>query len=251
MTSHVPDATLVIVDHLAALRNEGRLLLATARRGPGRTVPTCPGWAVRDVVRHVGQLYRLRAEQVRGRHQERLRDPGPSPQDDGALLAWCEDALAEIADVLAATDPAEPIWSWKRDDRTAGFWRRRMAHETAVHRVDVQCAFGDVTHVPDEAALDGIDEVLDSILVAFSRRDVGGDGRTAALWTGDRIWRVTPYDDRVDLDRAPGAAQATVTGEPSELFLWLWGRRPDESVTIEGAGDVARWPRDRIARLTG
>lgn len=239
------------VDFVAVAEREGKLLAAAARGGPHRPVPTCPGWTVGDVVAHAGQVHRKVAEQVRGRHQERIKDAPVPPDDEDALFAWYEDGLADLVAALAAADPAEPVWAWKRDDRTAGFWRRRMAHEATVHRVDVQSAFGDVTHVDDDLAVDGTDEVLDAFLVAFSRRDVGGDGRTIAVRTGGRIWRVTPEQERVRLDRGPGPAEATVSGEPSELYLWLWGRRPDESVHIEGDRSLATWPRVRIARLTG
>ena len=41
-----------------------------------------------------------------------------------------------------------------------GFWFRRMAHETVIHRVDAELAAGLPTaHVPDDLAIDGIDEV--------------------------------------------------------------------------------------------
>lgn len=239
------------MDLLETLRREGELLATTARGGTGRPAPYCPGWAVRDVVAHLGQLHRMRAEQVGGRHQERIKEVPAAPDDEGMLLSWYDEGLADLVEVLTATDPAEPVWTWKRDDRTAGFWRRRMAHETTVHRVDVQSAFEDVTHVDDDLAVDGIDEVLDSILVVFSRREVGGDGRTTAVRTGGHIWRITPHQDRVDLDRSPGPAEATVSGEPSELYLWLWGRRPEGSVHIEGDRSLGTWPRARIARLTG
>lgn len=246
------------MDPLAVLRHEAELLAAVARGGLDRSVPPCPGWTVRDVVVHLGRVHRLRAEQVRGRHQQRLEEleqPVDPPEGDDALLAWYREGVADLVHVLAEADDDEPVWSWQRTNRTAGFWKRRMAHETTVHRVDVQSAFGDVTHVDDSVAVDGVDEVLDAIMVAFSRRSVGGDGRTVAFRTGDHIWRVTPQPEQVDLDRSPGPApglvQATVSAEPSELYLWLWGRRPDESVHVEGDWSLAAWPRRRIAKLTG
>lgn len=242
------------MDPLAVLRHEGELLAAAAGGGFDRPVPPCPGWTVRDVVVHVSEMHRLRAEQVRGRHQQRLTQtepPARPPDEDAALAGWYREGLADLVHVLDTVEDDEPVWSWQRTNRTAGFWKRRMAHETTVHRVDVQSAFGDVTHVDDDVAVDGVDEVLDAILVAFSRREVGGDGRAVAFRTGDRIWRVTPQAERVDLDRSPGPIQATVSAEPSELYLWLWGRRPDESVHVEGDWSLAAWPRRRIARLTG
>src|SRR3712207_7465665 len=42
----------------------------------------------------------------------------------------------------SAADPAAPTWSFTTD-RTAGFWVRRQALETAVHRWDAQHAAGE------------------------------------------------------------------------------------------------------------
>jgi hypothetical protein len=48
-----------------------------------------------------------------------------------------------------------------RPDQTVGFWIRRMAQETVVHRVDAELA-AEVAPgaIPDDIALDGIDEFL-------------------------------------------------------------------------------------------
>ena len=40
------------------------------------------------------------------------------------------------------------------------------------------------------------------------------------------------------------AADATVSGDPSDVLLWLWGRLGDDAVTIEG--DATRF-RKRLA----
>ena len=45
-------------------------------------------------------------------------------------------------------------------DQTVGFWYRRMALETVVHRVDVETGFGVPRAVNAELAVDGIDEVV-------------------------------------------------------------------------------------------
>ena len=41
-----------------------------------------------------------------------------------------------------------------------------------------------------------------------------------------------------------------VSGEPSELLLWLWGRRPDTAVTREGDGDLLTGFRERLKVVT-
>jgi hypothetical protein len=44
----------------------------------------------------------------------------------------------------------------------------------------------------------------------------------------------------------PAPADATVSGEPSEVLLWLWGRRPDSAVRVEGAPAVLAGFRERL-----
>ena len=56
-------------------------------------------------------------------------------------IDWFEDGVDLVTDALLRVDPTSPAWSWT-DDRTAGFWARRQANETAVHRWDAQLADG-------------------------------------------------------------------------------------------------------------
>ncbi len=58
-------------------------------------------------------------------------------------------------------DPDEPAWTWDADSQNAGFRYRRMAHEAAVHRVDVEDGAGVLPMpVAPARAADGIDELL-------------------------------------------------------------------------------------------
>jgi len=41
-----------------------------------------------------------------------------------------------------------------------------------------------------------------------------------------------------------------VSGEPSELLLWLWGRRPDSAVTVEGDAELLAGFRARLKVVT-
>jgi hypothetical protein len=121
-----------------------------------------------------------------------------------------------------------------------------------VHRVDVESAFDQVTHVDDELAVDGIDEVLD-LFLAYQADDVGPDGPgrgTVAVRTGHRIWRLELQPDAVVVSREPGPAEALVSGEPGELYLWLWGRRPDSAVVLEGDENLLAGLRARLTVVT-
>ena len=56
--------------------------------------------------------------------------------------------------------PGDHAATWWPPDQTVGFWLRRMAHETSIHRRDVESAVGAETPVAPDLAVDGIDEVL-------------------------------------------------------------------------------------------
>ena len=51
-------------------------------------------------------------------------------------------------------------------------------------------------------------------------------------------------------DRDRVTSHATVSGEPSELLLWLWGRRPLSAVTVEGDEAVIAELRERLSLAT-
>ena len=62
--------------HIARLRAEGELLAGTAERaGFDAPVPACPGWRVRDLLKHLGYVHRWAAGYVREQHA-RWVEPG-------------------------------------------------------------------------------------------------------------------------------------------------------------------------------
>ena len=78
-----------------------------------------------------------------------------------------------------------PAWSWWEPDQTVGFWYRRMALETVVHRVDVETQFGPPSAIDAALAVDGIDEVLTLMLA-------GDDEAAARRSRAPARWRCSP-----------------------------------------------------------
>ena len=76
-------------------------------------------------------------------------------------------------------------------------------------------------------------------------------GQSLLVRTGPWAWRVavdfTDPADRIPLLRGAGPAKATVSGEPSELLLWLWGRRPDSAVSLHGDPQALASMRELLA----
>jgi hypothetical protein len=121
-----------------------------------------------------------------------------------------------------------------------------MAQEVAVHRADVESAAGPITPVDADLALDGIDEVLTRFLADVDR--LPGEGPTVDVIGGDRTWRVALVPDGANVDAPDGnPADATVSGEPSEIYLWLWGRLPDDVVVFDGDRAVVTQLRKALA----
>jgi len=151
---------------LGSLRRDAAALLAAVRAaGPDAAVPWCPEWTAGDLAWHIGEVHefwgRVVADRLDGPDAD-VQSPRPETFDD--TVTFAESTAAALLDALESTDPATPVWTWG-SDKTAGFVLRRMAHETAVHRVDAERSAGRDHAIDAELAADGVDEFLCEFLV--------------------------------------------------------------------------------------
>jgi uncharacterized protein (TIGR03083 family) len=235
-----------MIDYLGSLRDDGAALGEAARKGLDPPVPACEGWTVADLVLHTGMVHRHKLEIVRGRLAQPPRPWPPDAPSRAELLGWYEQGLEELLTVLEATDPGTRVWTFHRPDQTVGFWRRRMAQETAVHRVDGESAHGDPRPVPAALAADGVSELLEVFLAPHSEGEpVGGRGESLRLRATDTEgeWRLRLLPAGVEVGQEHGQADAEVAGGASDLLLFLWGR--GEASPLERSGDPALLPRVR------
>jgi len=225
-----------IAEHVAALEVEG-LRLAAAATDLDAGVPPCPQWTVRDAVVHTGGVHRWAASIVRDRLAV---DPGPT-EDELAKpgtrdpIEWFREGHAELVTTLRDADSALECVTFLPAPSPLAFWARRQAHETAIHRADAESARGPVTPYDDAFANDGIDEMLTGF-AARRRRTSAATPRTLALRPGDDDgWLVTFTPDGIK--SVPGAddAECTVSGTPSDVYLWLWHRPANVQVSGEPA----------------
>ena len=232
--------------YLDCLRADGDLLARAAGRSLTAEVPSCPGWKVRDLVLHVGAVYQHKVVTIRLRDRRPEAGEWPTEPPSGvAPVPWFEESLSLLLTELAQNPPDTRCWTWYEPQQDVAFWYRRMAQETAVHRVDAEQAFGAPAPVPADLALDGIDEVLERML-AYDWFDeaVDGHGESVLVDAGDQQWRLRLAEREIEFERAPGAgsaasADATVRGAPEQLYLWLWGRLPSSHLTMAGDGKLA------------
>jgi len=231
-------------------RRDGRRLAAVAAGNLERPVPSCPGWTVRDLVEHVAEVYE---HKIACTEQGAMPDPWPPAwPSDRDPVDWLVDAHGRLLGMLGRLGPLAPSATWWPQDQTVGFWGRRMAQETVIHRVDGELAVGDETAVDVELALDGVDEVL-SIFLAGDWSAAAADGcrgQRALVRSGGRAWTVVLDRDRVEVSPSGGASDATVDGPPPQMLLWLWGRTSDDRVAGGGDRSVLSLLRSRLVLAT-
>lgn len=238
--------------YLQILESDSRLLAAAAARDLDAQVPHCPGWAVRDVVEHISEVYEHKIATIAmcGGKPDPWPPEWPADRDP---LDWFSDVRGRLLETLGKTDSNAPSWTWSPSDQTVGFWVRRMSQETAVHRADVEEATGRAAPVNAELAVDGVDEVLTVMLAGdwsdYSQPDLTG---TVDVETGDRVWRVTMKADDVTVTAADEGTppDATVVADPSPLLLWMWGRADSSAVDIRGDATASDRLRRRLALTT-
>jgi uncharacterized protein (TIGR03083 family) len=242
------------MDHAAFVehvRTDGSRLAATAEGDLTAPVPSCPGWSVHDLVKHVAQVYEHKIECTR---LGRAPDPWPPewPLAECDPLGWFRDAHARLLAMFHESGPTTPSATWWPADQTVGFWARRMAHETAVHRVDAELAIDAATPIDAALATDGVDEILHLMLAGDWSDDPDETmaGQHVAISTGERHWIVTLDRDAVSVSEGDGPSDATLSGEPTHAMLWLWGRAPDDAVEIDGDSALFRGFRSRLALAT-
>ena len=237
------------IDYVAHIRREAGALADAARLGLDAPSPSCPGWSVATLVKHTGLVHQWVAHMVETGATERADfEALPRAPADNELVDWFAAGAARLAGTLEAAPDDAAVWNWSVDrPRTVGFWRRRMAHETAVHRWDVELAHGRARPVDAELAADGIDELLGTYLPADVDEKAGSGvtlGGTLHLHTTDTPgeWLVAVDDDRVELLREHGKGDAAVRGPASDVLLFLWKRVPASAVEVLGDGAVVeRW----------
>lgn len=238
--------------HVAALERDGALLAeAAGAAGLSARVPSCPGWQVRDLVRHQAYVHawaarhivELPAAIISEADEASILAAGPP---DGELLGAYRAGLAALVSTLSSADPALECATFLPAPSPLAFWARRQAHETAVHRYDAQAAGGAADPVgafePDFAA-DGIDELVTGFAARRKRTGPGATLLVKALDSGDAWHYSWPADGRRQASRCDPAgspaADCVLAGPASGLYLFLWNRCGAGEAHATVAGDPA------------
>jgi uncharacterized protein (TIGR03083 family) len=222
-------------------------------------VPTCPGWTMGDLVFHVAEVYLHKATVMRtGEWPEQWPPPGAEQEAELPLLGR---AYGELIAEFSARQPTNATPTWYDPDQTVAFWIRRMAQETVIHRIDAELAAGlPVTPVPDDLAVDGVDEVLkrflgydvealDQLQGGHLASDGGQD--TITVLAGEAAWTVRPSPREVVIEEgASENPRVVIQAAPDPMLRWLWGRGGNEAVRLTGEKAWAGYLRRMLAAAT-
>jgi hypothetical protein len=123
--------------------------------------------------------------------------------------------------------------------------RRRVVHETAIHRWDVQGAVGQPDAFEPALAADGIDEVIELwVPLRFDYGSFRGTGQRIHFHGTDfdGEWLITVDAERTRLGHVHEDADVTVSGGVGDLYLLSWNHA--DPSRFEVVGDerlLTRW----------
>jgi uncharacterized protein (TIGR03083 family) len=254
-----------IAEHIKAVGQEAKLLAEAAKQGGlDVDVPYCPGWDMRELVRHLSEIHLWAAAHVGQPHDKPWVDDLSEltafwPDlavfwpDDDELVDWYLQTNANLLDQLESAPADLEAFTFLPAPSPRAMWARRQAHETAIHRYDAESAAGIETQFDPAFAADGIDELL----VGFAQRGKGFSESVThtmgfyASDTDDR-WHLTLSPEEIVAVRGEGSADITLSGSASDLYLAVWNRADDSRIAISGdeelldqwrGGKRIRWER--------
>lgn len=240
-----------IEEHIAIVEQEGKRFADESRAsGLDSEVPPCPGWDVRDLVRHLGMIHLWAAGHIAFPHEEKGAETEAEeheefagywpelgifwPEDDD-LIDWYLRTNANLVSALKSAPEDLEAWTFLPAPSPRAMWARRQAHEISVHRWDAESAGAGGTGFDQVFADDGIDEILAGFAPRKQEFPVE-EAHTMLVRTSDTgsQWHVTMAPDGISTSRGVGPADVTLSGSASDLYLAMWNRGDDSLITVEG-----------------
>ena len=242
------------MDYAGAFLAENRAFSELFRDADtSKPVPTCPGWSLEQLFRHVGRGDRWAAQIVRDRLEDFL-DPrtvegGKPPPDPADAISWLHGGAQRLVDAVELAGAETPVWTFL-GPRAANWWIRRRLHEVAVHRADAAITVGAEFELEPEVAADGITEWLERVAIQS-----GSDGAPLPLEEGSTLhlhatdpglddageWTVGVDQGRITWSHEHGKGSVALRGSATDLLLAILRRVPLGDTSVELFGDEAVW----------
>ncbi|MFE5795570.1 maleylpyruvate isomerase N-terminal domain-containing protein [Streptomyces sp. NPDC056503] len=245
--------------HLAAVdavADHARRYADTVRGAdPATPVPTCPGWTLGDLTRHLGTVHGWAEHLVTTRPATRVRagdlalDPPDAPAAHPGWLAARAEGFTAAA---RAADPGAPVWSPGAEPYVRHYPRHVLA-ETVVHLADAEIALtGAAGPLDPGTAAEALDHYLATApyvpRIAEPLAHLGRDGEVLRLDARDSgtVWTLVLGGGGFAWSRGSGGTgpTTTVTADAGELLLLLHRRYDADDPRFALTGDrglLADW----------
>ncbi|MFD8012418.1 maleylpyruvate isomerase N-terminal domain-containing protein [Streptomyces sp. NPDC058955] len=243
------DAHLALVDAVA--ERAGRYEKTVGDADPATPVPTCPGWTLGDLTRHLGTVHGWAEHLVTARPATRVRAgdlPLAPPADPSAYPGWFAARAEGFTAAARAADPAAPVWSPGADPSVRHYPRHVLA-ETVVHLADAEIALtGGARPLDPGTAADALDHFLTTApyipWIAEPLAHLDRDGTVLRLVARDSgaVWTLVLGGGGFTWSRGGaggGGAEptASVTADAGELLLLLHRRYAADDPRFTHTGD--------------
>ena len=242
------------MDYVEALLEQNRAFGEVIRGAdPSTPVPTCPGWSLSQLFRHVGRGDRWAAQIVADRADHyldpRTVDEGKPPPDPDEAISWLHGGAQRLIDAVEQVGEQTPVWTFL-GSRPAYWWVRRRLHEATVHRADAALALALEYALTPELAADGIGEWLERVAAQAGRGDSPlplENGQTVHLHATDPglgvagEWTIRGDGDRITWSHGHDKGAVALRGAAVDLLLAGLRRVPVADTDIAVFGDTAIW----------
>lgn len=202
---------------------------------------------MRDLVRHLAEIHLWAAARVAKRTEKlwledlsELTDSWPDLAkfwpEDADLVDWYLETNANLVRSLQSAPADLECPTFLPAPSPLAMWARRQAHETAVHRFDAENATEIAADFDPVFAADGIDELLVGFAPRRPEFPIDRD-QTMHIHTADTddYWQMTLKPNGITTTRSNGsAADLTLEGTASDLYLVLWNRGEDSRIGATG-----------------
>lgn len=244
-----------VSDYIGFVASEGELFASAAEQGDlDVAIAPCPGWNMRDLVRHLGMIHLWAAANVAFpesdwldvsdlpdlvRYWPELTGESGEYPDDAELVDWYRDTLANLIEVLKSAPVDVAAFTFLPAPTPLTMWARRQASEIAIHRFDAEQAQGITSRFDPQFATDMLDELLSGFAPRPRPLDVERPYviHVHAEDTGDH-WYVTMGPENTETSREGDAVDLTLTATAADLYVLLWNRTPESSVAMTGKTDL-------------
>lgn len=237
------DTCKYAIEYLAEIHDAGRRVGEIARGSSHDTrLPGFARWTLGDLVAHLAGVHWWATEIVSRRTASTSGFRRPA-ETGAALCDAFDDGVTRLCETLAVADLDASCWNFSPGTpNTVGFWARRQAFETIVHRRDAE-SVGDrgLSRLTPQLATDGIDELLATFTASRGKQRLDGQVALRCIDTG-HVWQVTPAGKagRVLIERCNTlkADVDSVMAGPADLLFWaVWHRVPSNVQEFEYEGD--------------